>query len=381
MIDVESALADALQNTADTDVHVEQLLSGARSTGMRYRRRHRTVLVGGAVVSAALALAVVALVRILLVVPDASVNPAANPAASGEPRPAPSGPPGPTPAPSGPPGPTKITAMTEMPSLPPAPAAKTAQTAPAELGRDPLLVHLSLAKLPYPAAVGVSFRTGKDGESIMVQRQATGKDEHVNVEAVRDSKKLTMPNGTQRSGTVNSRPAVITVDHIDGREFAAVRWQPAAGLWVQVSGSVDLAIAQTVANDVRLDRVYQCRVPFRFTGAPAGAHLESCSVQFGGGGFMPRATIDIGAWAVTVDLLTDPVRGANEVLGGRPARVLEHPGDGGKKIMEITIDLGNSSASLVAEGPYDPAVVRAIAAGVTVAGGSDPASWPANPLG
>src|SRR4051812_42182779 len=41
MTDLDRALHATLNRVADDDVHVEQLLAGARASGVRYRRRRR----------------------------------------------------------------------------------------------------------------------------------------------------------------------------------------------------------------------------------------------------------------------------------------------------------------------------------------------------
>src|SRR5256885_7136529 len=56
VLDLNSALTDALQAAADDEVHVERLLDGARSRGLRYRRRRHLAALGGAVLSVALLL-------------------------------------------------------------------------------------------------------------------------------------------------------------------------------------------------------------------------------------------------------------------------------------------------------------------------------------
>ena len=56
MLELNSALRDALQAAADDEVHVERLLDGARSRGLRYRRRRHVTALGGAVLSVALLL-------------------------------------------------------------------------------------------------------------------------------------------------------------------------------------------------------------------------------------------------------------------------------------------------------------------------------------
>jgi DNA-directed RNA polymerase specialized sigma24 family protein len=47
--------------------------------------------------------------------------------------------------------------------------------------------------------------------------------------------------------------------------FTTVRWQPATGVWVQVSGDMDQAAAMAVATEVSLAEVHRCAAPFRLS--------------------------------------------------------------------------------------------------------------------
>jgi hypothetical protein len=152
------------------------------------------------------------------------------------------------------------------------------------------------------------------------------------------------------------------------------------GLWAQVSVGLDRNQALAVAHDVRFDRVYRCAVPFRLTGAPPGAKVTTCNLSFLGSAVLASATVRISDWHVTASLMPGTVTDPNETLGGHPAHVTEQRGDGGSKIMEIRVDLGGQVADFTAEGTYDPAVVRSLAAGFAPAGGPGTADWPASPL-
>jgi hypothetical protein len=80
---------------------------------------------------------------------------------------------------------------------------------------------------------------------------------------------------------------------------------------------------------------------------------------------------------VTVGVEPGPVRQPNDTLGGHPARVVEHAGDGGRKIMEVAVDYGDGRAGhLTAEGAYDAAAVRDLATAFEMSGSANPADWP-----
>ena len=367
MTNMKSTLTETLQAVAtDEDVHVERLLAGARRAGVRYRRRHRMVVLGCTVLSCAMIAGGLAVVRPLWAgrPTTVSVAPANSPAPSAT---VPS-----SPAPS---------AMTAMPSLPLAPAASPALTAPDEVGRNPLLLHVWLATLPFPATNVQALNIGgQESLSIEGPGAADGSAPTFVVQAGRRAADLDPLSGTRHDVTVNGRAAVAAVNSRAVRPFVTVRWQPVTGLWAQVSGAMNQATAVAIAAEVRLDQVRRCAVPFRLPDAPANARISSCNITFADGQVLATVGVQVSGWTVGVGVMPGGVRNANEVLGGRPARVVEHSGDGSGRIMEIRVDRGDHFVDLTAEGAYNAAVVRSLAGGVVLSGGSDPADWPVSPL-
>jgi len=271
--------------------------------------------------------------------------------------------------------------LTSMPALPPA-AGSPAQTAPLEVGRDPFLVHVWLARLQYPAR-SLQLYIASGQESIRVDggdadgRPAAG----FFVQVGRTTTNFDPLTGTRRSVTVGDHPAVAGLETIQGRLVVTVRWQPAANLWAQVSGGMDLTMALAIAADVRLDQVHRCVVPMRLTAVPTGTVATSCNVTFAATSVDATVGVRVDGWDVAISVAPGTVQHPNEVLGGRPAYVLEHPGDGGARIMEVTVDCGDQIvANLTAEGHYDSGSVRSMAANVVPVRGTNMADWPTTPL-
>ena len=273
--------------------------------------------------------------------------------------------------------------LTHMPLPPSVPAARPASTAPGEVGRDPLLLHVALTELPSPATA-VQWLSIDGAESLMIQgsQGADGtRTPNITVRAGASTRDFERLSGQQQAVTVNGHSATAATTTVQNRPATVVRWQVASGLWLQVFAGVDRSTAVAIAARVRLDQVYRCGAPLRLTRTPSGAHVSACSVAFTSGPATGRVSVAVGAWTVTVDAMPGTLPNPTQTLGRWPATVVEHPGDGGSRIMEITLAVGDRIASLTAEGPYDAAVVRAIAEGYTPTGGADPTNWPANPLG
>ncbi|MER7004508.1 hypothetical protein ABT297_15870 [Dactylosporangium sp. NPDC000555] len=366
MTGLDRVVTEALARVADDDVHVERLLAAARAGGIRHRRRRRVAIVAGTAFSVAVAGTAIALTAALLPT-TADGMPAAPPATIAAPSPAPSAKSTTAAAPP---------KMTAPPLLPPADGPPSALSDPAQVGR-PWLVHLGMDALPFPASV-VQYHTSADGEWVMIQGGSM-----LTVRLSRGTTDFEPLTGAQRSVVVNGRSGTFAHDSRSGD--GTLRWRLANGLWLQVYGQLDEAAALAVANSVRVDRTYRCAVPFRLPSVPAGTKADSCGMTFFGGPSRSTATtIAIGASYVkfTTERGDGPATAAaNETLGGRPARVLEHPGDGGRPILEIQIGMGGGTTlSMVAEGSYKGSAVRELAATLQWLGGDDPAAWPDNPL-
>jgi len=221
---------------------------------------------------------------------------------------------------------------------------------------------------------------GRESLRVDGKRAAGGSAVGFEVQAGRRAADLDPLSGTRHDVTVNGHSAVAALISQGPRPFVTVRWQPVTGLWAQVSGDMSQATAVAIAAEVRLDQVHRCAVPFRLPNAPANARISSCNITFGDAQVLATVSVEVSSWAVTVGVMPGGVRDTNEVLGGRPARVDEHSGDGGGRIMEITVDRGDHAVNLTAEGAYNAAVVRSLAGGAVLSSGNDPADWPVSPL-
>ncbi|MEV6928746.1 hypothetical protein AB0M46_30235 [Dactylosporangium sp. NPDC051485] len=362
-------VADTLTQVVSDDVHVERLLNGARASGIRYRRRRRLTIVAATALAVAAVGTAGALAAAML---PATGNMAAAPTPI-------------TDAPSAPPSvrPTATAAdltqtMTQLPALPPAADAPSALSDPAQVGR-PLLIHLGLDVLPFPVR-NVQYLASSDGERLYLQ----GKAATLTVRLSRSTTDFEPLAGTQQPVVVNGHPGKFAYDESHSG-IGTLRWRVANGLWLQVSGSLDRTAALAVGNGVRLDRTYRCAVPFRLPSTPAGTRVESCTMtMYAGPARGAGLTIATGGSYVT--FTTDSGYGAairepNETLGSRPAEVIEHPGDKGRPILEINFaPEADTMVLMTAEGSYNGSVVRELAATLQWLGGSDPATWPENPV-
>jgi hypothetical protein len=373
--DLDRMVTATLARVAEDDVHVERLLARATADGLRYRRRRRSRIAAGAALSVVAAGVGIALTATLLPVATGGPPP---PAAS---RAAPSTVDSAKPSPSWAPP----QAMTRLPALPPAAGAPGALGDPGQVGR-PMLLHVGVDVLPFPVE-HVQYLASGDGERLYLQGRpdgAAGPSRLLTVRLARTTRDFEPLDGAQTPVVVGGRPGTFATE--PRYNTGTLRWRLANGLWLQVTGHVDQAQALAVAGGVRLDRAYRCAVPFRLPAVPPGARAETCTMSFSGGA-APSGGITVAIGASHVTVTADPGDGpgagrTNETLGGRPARVLEHAGDGGRSILEIHMGLGNGIAmSLTAEGSYDGAVVRGLAANLEWVGGADPATWPADPLG
>ncbi|MFU8870994.1 hypothetical protein [Micromonospora sp. SL4-19] len=371
MTDLDRALHETLTRVADEDVHVERLLAGARTMGTRYRRRRRFGMAAGAAgLSAGAAAVVLSLTAALS--PSAGRGPGSGP----EPRPSAATP---TPTPSAPSSSTPP--MTAFPTPPVAAGAATAVDSANEVGR-PLLLHLSLARLPFPI-IHVQY------QQLIDERQErlgiygvdnNGQQRDLVVRVGAGTKDFEPLAGERKAVRVAGRPGTFALEKIGNSRSTVLRWQTANGLWLQVVGARDKTEALTVAASVRLDRTYRCVAPYRLRSLPARMKPESCSVVFSGTTATSMLGVSDGKFHILFSTESRRIEDTNEKIGSRPARVLEHRGDGGAQIMEVAVDQGDAVLSLTASGRYDPALVRRIAAECDWTGGQDPATWPIDPF-
>lgn len=268
-----------------------------------------------------------------------------------------------------------------LPTPPLAAGAATAIDSPDEVGR-PLLLHLSLARSPFSI-------TGAQYQQLVDERQerlavdgvdSNGEQRELIVRVGANTKDFEPLAGERKPVRVAGRPGTFALDKTGDRRYSVLRWRAANGLWLQVAGARDETDALTVAANVRLDRTYRCVAPYRLRSLPATMKVESCSMVFRGTTASSMLSVSNGTFHVL--FTTDPgqVKDANETIGGRPARVLEHRGDGGAKIMEVAVNQADAVLSLTASGRYDPTVVRRIVANCDWTGGQDPGTWPIDPI-
>ncbi|WP_030437085.1 hypothetical protein [Actinoplanes subtropicus] len=361
MTDLDRALHSTLTRVAEEDVHVERLLAGARASGIRYRRRRRIGLGVGASVSAGAAVLALSMTVTAAVGRSAGPGPAPGSGSSAAP---PSAPPRFTPTPSAVP-------MTTVPTPPVVAGGVSAADSAAEVGR-PLRLHLSLDRAPFPTDdAQYQQLIGARQELLTVDGTDHGRGRELTVRVGATTQDWEPLSGTHQAVVVGGRPGTLAGD----ARNVVLRWRAANGLWLQVAGARDAAEASAVAAGVRLDRTYRCAAPYRLPSLPATMKPESCSVVFHGGTAGSMLSVTDKTFSILVTTEAGRVAQPNEKLGGRPARVVQHAGDGGAPIMEVTVDEDGAVLSLTASGQYDPAVVRRIAADCDWTGGSDPSTW------
>ncbi|MER7474537.1 hypothetical protein [Micromonospora sp. NPDC000018] len=271
--------------------------------------------------------------------------------------------------------------MTVLPTPPVATGAATAVESADEVGR-PLLLHLSLAELPFPI-IGVQYQQLIDERQERLAINGVdnnGQQREITVRVGANTKDFEPLAGERKAVRVAGRPGTFALEKIDDRRYAVLRWRAANGLWLQVAGARDQTDALTIAANVRLDRTYRCVVPYRLRSLPATMKPESCSMMFSGTTATSMLSVSSGTFNILFTTDSGQVRDANERIAGRPARVVEHPGDGGAQIMEVAVEQGGTVLSLTASGRYDPTLVRRIAAECEWTGGQDPGTWPIDPF-
>ncbi|MFC0505311.1 hypothetical protein [Micromonospora costi] len=375
MTDLDRALHETLTRVADDDVHVDRLLAGARTAGVRYRRRRRWGLALGATGLSAGAGAVVLSLTAALSpgagpVPEAGLGPGV---ATPSPPPSPSS----SPSPRSP----RPAPMTVLPTPPVAPGAPTAVDSADAVGQ-PLMLHLGLARLPFPI-IGMQYQQLIDErqESLVIDGvDDDGQSRTLIVRVGADTKDFEPLTGKRTAVRVAGRPGTFALEEAGDRRAAVLRWKTANGLWMQVAGARGQDDALAVAASVRLDRTYRCVAPYRLRSLPAAMTPESCSVVFRDARATSMLSVSDGSFHVLLTTESGGISDANDQIGGRPARVVEHRGDGGAPIMEVAVDQGSAVLSLTASGRYDPTLVRRIAADCDWTGGPDPATWPVDPF-
>ncbi|MFI5914734.1 hypothetical protein [Dactylosporangium sp. NPDC051541] len=370
MTDLDRVVADSLARAADDDVHVERLLAGARADGTRRRRRRLLVIAGSMASVTAAAGSTLAVAASLL--PWAPQQPA------GPPLSAPTSAPTPTPASANGSAQPTAAAPVLLERFPPMPVVPGAVT-PESVG-DPGELHIGLATPPFPIRTG-QFHTSRDGEWMILQG-ATNGGRQVRVDLARTTNGFDPVPGAKQDVTVAGRPGQFARDEQFAR--STVRWQLTNGLWAQATGPFDQPGLLAFADGVRFDRAYRCSAPIRLPAArAAGGIVDSCSMTFQenyvlSAGITVRLGQSYAGFSFERQAL-DEDRFKDALVGGVPARIVEGAGDGGTKTLQIDRQFGPGGLSVIAEGGYDGAEVRhlaAVADFVTI----EPGNWPADPL-
>ncbi|MFI5915816.1 hypothetical protein [Dactylosporangium sp. NPDC051541] len=356
----------ALHDRADGDVHVEELLDGARQRGQRRRTVRRTLVGAGA---GALALAVVGAVAVL----PLRGGDKGGPAQVGEPPP--------STAPAAWPGGLRPPVATGAPVL-----GQGGQ--PGHGG-----FHLDVTGTE-PS--GILWRSGDDWELLDVSTPADGAYwasigvSEASLDKAHDADGSELHgNPSTRPVTVGGKPAKFVTSGLhpeDGARWGYLRWQPVPGTWAQIlrgfpdnpgtNVDTDQAKILEMATWLRFDRVYRCVVNFTVTWTPPATAVTACGFS---GGANPAARTYFKAGDSEFSILVQsaaltavkPIQ-PNVEYGGvameyREGRVSRLAGD-------LLITLDPHTAALL--GQQD---ALRLVAGVQPVPNSDPAAWPADP--
>lgn len=369
MTDFDTALHDTLRRAAGEDVHVERLLAGAQATGRRYRRRRRIVAACAGLTAGGLAVAVT-----MTLLPGTDREGSAPASAVSYPASPPVSPPMSPPAVVSA-SPTGLADATTWP-LPPADNTSTAGASAPAIGQ-PLLFHLSLSRPPFPFTT-VEYQSADDRQESV---SADSGDRRVVVRLGATTTDWEPLEGTPQAVDVGGRPGTFAMGP-GPRPVGTLRWQTAGGLWLQVYGATDRAEAVAIAASVRTDRTYWCVTPYRLGPLPPGTKSTACSMVFNARGVDGTSVgVSDGSFHASVITGTGNLVDLTDQIGGRPARIREHPGDGGRPILEIGVNQGTDAyVHVTATGRYDGAVVRRIVTDLAWTGGTDPATFPGTPL-
>src|SRR5205814_3132628 len=147
----------------------------------------------------------------------------------------------------------------------------TAQKAPRVLGESLSLFHLDVVGSAVPADwLALSWSSQRGREELLIDTQS---GDHLLIEADHDVNGLITRNGETSRLTVRGKAAEAT--SVSG--WYAVRWQPMAGLWAQVSSNENLQAAIDLSARVSLNHVYRCAVPYRLGPPPSARPVKSQS--------------------------------------------------------------------------------------------------------
>jgi hypothetical protein len=341
---MDDLIATALRERAEGDIHVERLLGAVRA-GVR-RQRWRRFAVGCGAVAA---------VTGLLAAAGVAVAPGRGPDTGAAPPP-----------------------VTAFPRPPEAGSVPTAAEVPAAFASDPTLFHLDLADMSGWRHVAWASTT--KFEELMLEAGDPGRN--AAVAATRDPEWLPPWADGAAPATVGGLPAQAREE----RGTHVVRWQPLPGIWAQVQADgLDFAIS--VAEMVRLDRVYRCAVPFRLVGLGPPRTMK-CSTDFGLEDDGVTVTAAGSAWFTATE------GGPEYQIAVARARAGVTPNDtiAGKAVLvsmpidsvtppEILYPFDGRMAYFWQHGAGPVEAFRAAVAAFTPVPGRDPAAWPNSPFG
>jgi hypothetical protein len=338
-------ITTVLHEHAEGDEHIEDLLVAVRA-GARRRRHRRVVVACGAAV-----LSVAALIGTTTALGSRGGTPPATQPSAALPR-------------------------------PPAIDRPTAPERPEVIGSDPTLFHLDVVDLPGWEILTWTG-TGSGYETLFATSPQLGGE--VTVEVSRDPERLTQRGGVTGSTMVWGHSAETT--DLGSRHM--VRWQPVPGLWAQVrAGGADGVAALTVAESVRLDRVFRCAVPFRLVGLD-GMRLTRCDTYFH---VLPDGTTP--PWGQAWLRVADDTEAEYQVASARtvPAgSTAPSPRVTGVAVPQASpspaqqgweLPVGDSTTVYFwGFGAADDAVLRALIQAVRPIEDPDVATWPTGPFG
>jgi hypothetical protein len=337
---MNETISTALRDHADGDIHIERLLSAVHA-GARRRRQRRLALACGAVVVAAL----VGVTGAVSTRQPATIA-----------------------------GPALEAAIPRPPHVERVPAAADA---PEVLGADPSLFHLDLTGLTGWTYLSWSSRRGHEELAVTMES-----GDQVLIEADRDRGRLRRRDGRTWAVTVGGKPA----EAVAAGASHMIRWQPVPGIWAQVDaiGDVDMAIG--FAENLWLDRVYRCAVPFRLDRVTS-VRMIKCETYYTADEDTDRWTAAGGVWftigdggpeyQVAVGKSEQPIV-VNDTIEGRAVEVVEPTGN---KTLEIRYPYDGRTAYFWAfYGPVDPGVVRSLVAGFSPITDEDQHAWPRTPF-
>jgi len=383
MNDLQDALTGALNAAAHEDeVHIERLLTNARTAGLRYRRRRRLVLAAGTALAALVPVLLVAAGLALYGGPGRPIEAVAGPSPAAPATRTPAAAPA-TPA-AGDPG--------AAPQLPVLIGAAPAQKAVSTVGRGAF--HVGVGELPFSVAT-MQWSSTAGLERVLVTPNLTpepgrtdptvvGRDPRVTIALARSTGGLTTLLGDKQPINIGTHRGQMVTQANTVPPLTIVRWQPGAGLWAEVSGEIDEKTAMTIATGVSFDRTYACVVPFELRPPPPtlAGKVSACSVAYAAGSWTGQFTYDYGTWTLDLARADEAGMDFKETIDGRPAWTDRAEGGGGPPTLRIQVSYGgNRVADVQATGKYESVTVTNFAIGYEMIDSPSPSDWWQVPTG